>query len=248
MGFRTPDLDKRDHARDLANVVMPLVSIEQDKRYRRVDDRYAEICVKCGKDRDGKAEGCACGAVFAKPTSNFLKLAWTPTSIAPKMPDVCPHCDRATERLRSITLTLPTGYNGGTRTANSRFTIEFGTCKRVPPPYLMWLAFVTAMFFVVVFGLAALFGNLRRTRAPGNRTRRPGGRVARVRLAALHALRSSLDPVARAAAELRACARRSKRWPRALGGALCARVRTTPGVSLTDVAVELVRAFAGQTW
>lgn len=138
---------------------MPLVSIEQDKRYRRVDDRYAEICVKCGKDRDGKAEGCACGAVFAKPTSNFLKLAWTPTSIAPKMPDVCPHCDRATERLRSITLTLPTGYNGGTRTANSRFTIEFGTCKRVPPPYLMWLAFVTAMFFVVVFGLAALFGN-----------------------------------------------------------------------------------------
>ena len=36
---------------------------------------------------------------------------------------------------------------------------EVGTCKRVPPPYLMWLAFVTAMFFVVVFGLAALFGN-----------------------------------------------------------------------------------------
>jgi hypothetical protein len=70
------------------------------------------------------------------------------------MPDVCPHCDGATERLRSITLTLPTSSDG-----NSRLTIEFGTCKRVPPPFLMWLACITAMFFVVVFGLAALFGN-----------------------------------------------------------------------------------------
>lgn len=139
--------------------LMPLVSLEQDKKYRRIADRYAEICVACGKDRDGKAERCACGAEFAKPTSNFLMLAWTPTSLVPKMPDVCPHCDGATERLRSITLTLPTAYKGGTSSAGSRITIEFGTCKRVPPPYLMWLACITAMFFVVVFGLAALFGN-----------------------------------------------------------------------------------------
>jgi hypothetical protein len=138
---------------------MPLVSLEQDKRYRRVDDRYAEICVACGKDRDGNADRCACGTAFAKLTSNFLKFAWTPTSLAPKMPDVCPHCGRATERLRSITMTLPTAYMGGTGAVNSRITIEFGTCKRVAPPYLMWLACITAMFFVVVSGLAALFGH-----------------------------------------------------------------------------------------
>jgi hypothetical protein len=138
---------------------MALVSLEQDKKYRRIDERYAEICVACGKDRDGNEACCACGTEFAKPTSNVLKLAWTPTSLAPNTPDVCPHCDRATERLRSITLSLATAYKGGTSAASSRITIEFGTCRRVPPPYLMWLACITAMFFVVVFGLAALFGN-----------------------------------------------------------------------------------------
>jgi hypothetical protein len=137
---------------------MALVSLEQDKRYRRAQDRYVEVCVTCGTDREGKTERCACGTVFAKPTSNFLKLRWTPTSLVPKMPDVCPHCDGAIERLRSITLRLSTGYQGGADAATSGITIEFGTCKRVPPPYLMWLACVTAVFFVVVFGLAALFG------------------------------------------------------------------------------------------
>ncbi|HSN25083.1 MAG TPA: hypothetical protein VLT45_02325, partial [Kofleriaceae bacterium] len=73
---------------------MPVVSLEQDKRYRRTGDRYVEICIGCGKDRERDAERCGCGAVFAKPTSNALKLAWTATSLAPKMPDVCPHCDR----------------------------------------------------------------------------------------------------------------------------------------------------------
>jgi hypothetical protein len=140
-------------------VLVPLVSLEQDKQYRRVDERYLEVCVACGRDRDGDAERCACGTAFAKPTSNFFKLAWEPTTLVPAMPDVCPHCDGATDRLRSISLTLPTKYTGGTGARGSRITIEFGTCKRVPPPFLMWLAFLTAVFFAVVFGLAALFGS-----------------------------------------------------------------------------------------
>ena len=139
---------------------MPRVSLEQDKKYRRIEDRYAEVCVACGTDRDGKAERCVCGQEFAKPTTNFFALAWKPTTLRPQMPDVCPHCDGATDRLRSISLTLPTKMKGGVSVAGQRITIEFGTCKRVPPPYLMWLACITAMFFIVVFGLAALFGNV----------------------------------------------------------------------------------------
>lgn len=132
--------------------------MEQDKRYRRSDHGYVEICTACDAARVGKAERCACGAAFVKPTSNALKLAWTPTRLVPTMPDVCPHCGGATVRRRSITLRLPTGSRG-LGGAVSAISVEFGTCKRYPSPYLMWLACVATMFFVVVFGLAALFGN-----------------------------------------------------------------------------------------
>jgi hypothetical protein len=75
------------------------------------------------------------------------------------IPTTCPHCDGPTEKTRTIRLALPTKYGGG-GAKWSGIIIQFGTCKRVPPPWLSWLGVVTSAFFVVVFGLMALFGKL----------------------------------------------------------------------------------------
>ena len=50
-------------------------------------------------------------------------------------------------------MVLPTSFKG-----RSQMTVEFSSCRRVLPPFLSYLLLVTAVFFVVVFGLTALFG------------------------------------------------------------------------------------------
>ena len=133
---------------------MPLISLEDDTRYRRDGDRFVEVCRACQRDLTG--DRCACGAERVKPTSNRWVTSWKPTKLRPVMPPACPHCERPGDRLRSITLALPTNVrrSGG----DTRITIEFRSCGRLPPPALSWLGFVTSMFFVVVFALALLFG------------------------------------------------------------------------------------------
>ena len=132
---------------------MPLVSIEQDARYRRDRDRFVEVCRSCDRVREGDAERCACGATFTHAKRGFLVTSWVPTTVRPDMPPVCPHCEGPTTVMRSVTMMLPTS-----RGESTRMTIEIPSCKKMLPPFAAYLLLITSAFFVVVFGLATLFG------------------------------------------------------------------------------------------
>jgi hypothetical protein len=136
---------------------MPIVSLERDARYRRTGDRFVERCRSCGLDRDG--DRCTCGATFERLERKFLTLAWTPTDLRPEMPAVCPHCEGPADRVRSVTLMLPTAITGLTSHRESRITIEVPSCRKMLPPFLAYLLLLTSIFFLVVFGLATIFGN-----------------------------------------------------------------------------------------
>jgi hypothetical protein len=132
---------------------VPLVSIEQDAKYRRDRDGcFIEVCRACRLDRTG--DTCSCGMKFERLARGFFTLEWTPTSVEPDMPPLCPHCARRPDRLRSVTIKLPTA-----RGVFTQRTLEFESCKKMLPPFLAYLLLVTAIFFTVVFGLAVVFGN-----------------------------------------------------------------------------------------
>jgi hypothetical protein len=131
---------------------MATVSLEQDARYRQDGDRFVETCKSCGADRAGDA--CACGGTFEKLKRGFFVTSWTPASFEILLPDVCPHCEQTATRARTITMRLPTARK--TWTAK---TVSIPSCSKMLPPYLAWLLFVASGFWLVVFGLAAVFGN-----------------------------------------------------------------------------------------
>lgn len=133
-----------------------IVSIEQDAHYRRDGDRFVEICRSCARDR--ASNRCACGTEYKRLDRKLLALSWNPTTLRPTMPTICPHCEGPTDRLRSVTMALPTALRG-LGYQETRWTIELSTCARTLPPFLAWLGVLTSAFFVTVFGLAALFGN-----------------------------------------------------------------------------------------
>jgi hypothetical protein len=132
------------------------VSIEQDAAYRRDGASYVEQCRACKRDRAG--DTCACGEKFMRLERKVFSLAMTPTSITPRMPDTCPHCDGPTDRVRSITIKVATKATLGGAATYQTITLEVPSCKRMLPPFAAYLLFIFSMFWVVVFGLVALFG------------------------------------------------------------------------------------------
>lgn len=134
---------------------VPRVSLEQDAAYRRDGGRYVEICGACSLDRSGDA--CTCGAKFSRLQRKFLTLSWQPTVTEPVMPAICPHCEGPTDRRRSVTLTLPTAARGVGGATYTRKTIEIPSCRRMLPPFLAYLGWLTAVFLVVVLGLVGFF-------------------------------------------------------------------------------------------
>lgn len=134
-----------------------IVSLEQDAAYVRRGDAYVEVCRSCGAERAG--DTCPCGARFERLQRKFLTAAWKPARIEPQMPAVCPHCEGPPSVVRSITMRQPTGINGLGYTL-TRLTVEVPSCRKMLPPFAAYLLFVIAMFWTVVFGLAAVFGNI----------------------------------------------------------------------------------------
>lgn len=135
---------------------MPIVSLEQDAKYRRDGDRYVEVCRACKRDRTG--DRCTCGKAFERIERKFFSLSWTPTSLAVRMPDVCPHCEQKATHVRSVTMRVPTQATTRGTAVWTVKTVEVPSCRRMLPPFLAYLLLITAIFWTVVFGLAALFG------------------------------------------------------------------------------------------
>jgi hypothetical protein len=129
-----------------------LVSLEQDAKYRRDGDRFVEVCRGCGRDREGAT--CSCGTAFTRLERSFFAASWSPTTLRPDLPSICPHCEGPTTVSRSVTMILPTQ-----RSEQTRWTVEVPSCRRMLPPLLAYLLLVTSVFFLVVFGLALVFGN-----------------------------------------------------------------------------------------
>lgn len=134
-----------------------IVSIEQDAAYRPDGDGYVEVCRACERDRTG--DTCACGAGFERLQRKFLTVSWKPARIALRMPNSCPHCGGAPDRIRSITIRQPTGLTPVGYTV-TRMTVEVPSCQRMLPPFLAWLLVLASVFWTVTFGLMALFGKL----------------------------------------------------------------------------------------
>ena len=141
----------RDHSSGTVGRV-PVVSLEQDAKYRRDGDRFVEVCRACDLERAG--DHCRCGATFEKAKRSFFALSWDPTTLRPELPPVCPHCEGPADRLRSITMRLPTE-----RRRFVRMTIELPSCPRMLPPFAAYLLLLTSVFFAAVFGLASASGN-----------------------------------------------------------------------------------------